>query len=70
MTLELSEPTLMADFAKHLRAAGFLVLVGEDGRLEAHLLNAVSDRYDRARLREAVDRWRGQHAAVTVAEVG
>lgn len=70
MTLELSEPKLMADFVDHLRAAGFLVLVGDHGRLEAHLLNAVSDRYDRARLREVVAVWRERHAAVTVEEVG
>lgn len=66
MKLRLSEPTLLGELVAHLREAGFLVAVEGHGRLEADLLNSVSERYDRERLHEAIAKWRQDHPAATV----
>ena len=72
VVLRLSEPTLMSDLGTHLRDVGFLVLVlvGDGGQIEAHLLNQVSDRFEHERLGETLVAWRRKHPQVSVDEVG
>ena len=58
MNVRLRDTTLASELAAYLRERGFLVVERSDRELDVHLLNHVSERYDRAKAQAA---WAGVH---------
>jgi hypothetical protein len=59
--VRVDDPALVLELAAHLRDRGFLVVDTGPGELRVDLLNHVSERYDRARVRAVIAEWTSLH---------
>jgi hypothetical protein len=59
--VRVGDPALVLELAAHLRDRGFLVVETSPGELRVDLLNHVSERYDRARVRAVIAEWTSVH---------
>lgn len=69
MYLRLGQAELIESLIAHLRKGGFLVVRHDRHELEVHPLNPVSERYDLAKIEEALTQWREFHPEAEVETV-
>lgn len=66
MRLRVNPPDLRDDLLEFLRASSCLGLKHGVSEIEAHLLNSVSERHDRAVLAGYVESWKARHSHASV----
>ncbi len=66
MRLRVDPPDLRDDLLEFLRTSSCLAVKQGAAEIEAHLLNSVSERHDRAVLGGYLESWKARHGAARV----
>ena len=64
--LRVDSPQLRDDVLGYLRASSCLAVKHGSSEIDAHLLNSVSERHDRAVVLGLVESWKARHASSSV----